>query len=186
MPRGGNAPNSSSRDLNGGSEDETAGAGPSGQGKTQRIAKGARSSLRCERSSRCSRLMVWDLTACDRCRKSKSKCEPSPNEGEPCKSCAALGLGEFLVHGLLCVCGHKLISTNHLQNAHTRVGAAFPCKDGVEPLTLQSSSELPQGSSQGVHPDSRASFAPSRKHVSGDHVVERPARTVNRRRTRSG
>ncbi|TBU44710.1 fungal-specific transcription factor domain-containing protein [Dichomitus squalens] len=60
------------RDPNNASEDETAGAGPSGQGKTQRIAK-----------------------ACDRCRKSKSKCEPSPNEGEPCKACAALETGEF-------------------------------------------------------------------------------------------
>ncbi|KAI0656534.1 fungal-specific transcription factor domain-containing protein [Cubamyces menziesii] len=31
------------------------------------------------------------LLACDRCRKSKSKCEPAAAEGEPCKACAALG-----------------------------------------------------------------------------------------------
>ncbi|KAI0323143.1 hypothetical protein GY45DRAFT_1233983, partial [Cubamyces sp. BRFM 1775] len=29
--------------------------------------------------------------ACDRCRKSKSKCEPAAAVGEPCKACAALG-----------------------------------------------------------------------------------------------
>ncbi|KAI0644458.1 fungal-specific transcription factor domain-containing protein [Trametes meyenii] len=52
------------------SDDEGPLAGPSGASgaKTQRSAK-----------------------ACDRCRKSKSKCEPSPIEGEPCKSCAATG-----------------------------------------------------------------------------------------------
>ncbi|KAI1791308.1 fungal-specific transcription factor domain-containing protein [Ganoderma leucocontextum] len=55
-------------DLADGSDDDAAGAGPSGQGKTQRIAK-----------------------ACDRCRKSKSKCQPAPNEGDPCKSCASTG-----------------------------------------------------------------------------------------------
>ncbi|KAI0351048.1 hypothetical protein OH77DRAFT_1593133 [Trametes cingulata] len=51
-------------------DDSAAAAGPSGsgQGKTQRSAK-----------------------ACDRCRKSKSKCEPAPADGEPCKSCAATG-----------------------------------------------------------------------------------------------
>ncbi|EIW62469.1 uncharacterized protein TRAVEDRAFT_160349 [Trametes versicolor FP-101664 SS1] len=52
------------------SDEESAapGASGAGQGKTQRSAK-----------------------ACDRCRKSKSKCEPSPTDGEPCKSCAAIG-----------------------------------------------------------------------------------------------
>ncbi|KAI0373611.1 hypothetical protein BV20DRAFT_937410 [Pilatotrama ljubarskyi] len=52
------------------SDDDSAAAEPSGSGhgKSQRSAK-----------------------ACDRCRKSKSKCEPSPADGEPCKSCAATG-----------------------------------------------------------------------------------------------
>ncbi|RPD78524.1 hypothetical protein L226DRAFT_503037 [Lentinus tigrinus ALCF2SS1-7] len=52
------------------SDDEFSGASPSvhDQGKSQRIAK-----------------------ACDKCRKSKSKCDPAPSEGEPCKSCAASG-----------------------------------------------------------------------------------------------
>ncbi|TFK83713.1 hypothetical protein K466DRAFT_665640 [Polyporus arcularius HHB13444] len=63
MPSGKGA--SEQRDLGDRSEDESLGAGPSGQGKSQRISK-----------------------ACDKCRKSKSKCEPSPTEGEPCKTCA--------------------------------------------------------------------------------------------------
>ncbi|KAI8994086.1 fungal-specific transcription factor domain-containing protein [Trametes punicea] len=52
------------------SDDDSAAPGPSssGQSKSQRSAK-----------------------ACDRCRKSKSKCEPAPVEGKPCKSCAAIG-----------------------------------------------------------------------------------------------
>ncbi|KAI0633886.1 fungal-specific transcription factor domain-containing protein [Trametes polyzona] len=53
------------------SDDEAAPAsGPSTstQGKIQRSAK-----------------------ACDKCRKAKSKCEPSPKEGEPCKTCATIG-----------------------------------------------------------------------------------------------
>ncbi|KAI0666677.1 fungal-specific transcription factor domain-containing protein [Trametes maxima] len=53
-----------------GSDDEGPVAGPSG-------ASGART----QRSAK----------ACDRCRKSKSKCEPSPIDGEPCKSCATTG-----------------------------------------------------------------------------------------------
>ncbi|RDX48083.1 hypothetical protein OH76DRAFT_1472701 [Lentinus brumalis] len=63
MPSGKGA--SEQRDLGDRSENESLGAGPSGQGKSQRISK-----------------------ACDKCRKSKSKCEPSPTEGEPCKTCA--------------------------------------------------------------------------------------------------
>ncbi|KAI0818484.1 fungal-specific transcription factor domain-containing protein [Trametes gibbosa] len=49
------------------SDDEFVAAGPS-TGKPQRSAK-----------------------ACDRCRRSKSKCQPAPEEGEPCKSCALIG-----------------------------------------------------------------------------------------------
>ncbi|KAI0766865.1 fungal-specific transcription factor domain-containing protein [Trametes elegans] len=64
MPQAGNA-SAAER-----SEDDSAPTanGPTGQGKTQRSAK-----------------------ACDRCRKSKSKCEPAPVEGEPCKTCATTG-----------------------------------------------------------------------------------------------
>ncbi|KAI9059123.1 hypothetical protein FKP32DRAFT_1580451 [Trametes sanguinea] len=54
------------------SDDESAAPGGSGgQSKSQRSAK-----------------------ACDRCRKSKSKCEPARAEGQPCKSCALMGAGE--------------------------------------------------------------------------------------------
>ena len=52
------------------------------------------------RSSRGSRQQLtlcgpWRLTrvACDSCRKIKSRCEPPSAPGEPCKSCALLGLG---------------------------------------------------------------------------------------------
>ncbi|KAI0697737.1 fungal-specific transcription factor domain-containing protein [Cerioporus squamosus] len=66
MPSGKGAPEQ--RDPVDRSDDESPGAGVSGQGKTQRISK-----------------------ACDKCRKHKSKCEPSPTDGEPCKTCAASG-----------------------------------------------------------------------------------------------
>ena len=82
-------------DLANGSDDDGAAAGPSGQGKTQRIAKGEPSQHICVYSYFLRGLTLrGGHAACDRCRKSKSKCEPAPSEGDPCKACAATGAGE--------------------------------------------------------------------------------------------
>ncbi len=94
MPSGKVAAKPRASDLANGSDDDGAAAGPSGQGKTQRIAKGEPYQTYTHFLLRMDPYSVD--AACDRCRKSKSKCEPAPNEGDPCKSCASTGAGEVI------------------------------------------------------------------------------------------
>ena len=119
-----------------------------------------------------SRLIHLSL-ACDQCRKTKSKCERSKSDDDPCKSCLAAGTG---------TCPPFSLSYPHHQlnplPACTFLGIP-PLSHPAHLLPSDRSlnrSELQTWPSQGLHPCHRATMASGRIHPRRNPVIQRSSR----------